>query len=367
MPTQYRAEQVGSLLRPPELLQARAAYATGKIGLEELRNKEDQAILQAFDRQRQIGIDILSDGEMRRGSWLTDMADAVTGFVPQRVVLEWRGPGGGLEGSTALAAGAKLMKVRKLTAHEAPFTKKNANTPFKVTVPAPSNFLVASYKTGLTDRFYPTIEEFLGNLVDIIRDEVEWLVSQGVTYIQLDAPFYSHYLDPRHRAQIQQEGRDPDAEFERGIQGDNDCFKGIRRDSVTIALHVCRGNSLSRWYTEGGYDAIAEKLFNLLDVDRYLLEYDTDRAGGFEPLRMAPRNKAVVLGLVTTKEPRLESQDELRRRIDEASRYVPLENLALSPQCGFASVAAGNLISHDDQWRKFELIVDTARKVWGNS
>ena len=164
---------------------------------------------------------------------------------------------------------------------------------------------------------------------------------------------------------MQREGRDPDAEFERGIQGDNACFKGIHRDQLTIALHVCRGNSASRWYTEGGYDVIAEKLFNLLDVDRYLLEYDTERAGSFDPLRMFPRNKSVVLGLVTTKEPRLESQDELRRRIDEAGRYVPLENLALSPQCGFASVAAGNLISHDDQWQKLELIVETARKVWG--
>lgn len=367
MTTKYRAEQVGSLLRPAELLRARASYAAGEIGLEQLRAKEDEAILQALRRQRQIGIDILSDGEMRRGSWLTDMADAVEGFVPQRVVLEWKGPGGGAEGSTALAAGAKLRKIRKLTGHEVPFTKTHSEAPFKVTIPAPSNFLVASYKTGLTDRFYPRYSDFLGDLVEIIRDEIEWLVSNGVTYIQLDAPFYSHYLDPTHREQMRQEGVDPDAEFKRGIQGDNACFEGIHRDDVTIALHVCRGNSLSRWYTQGGYDVIAEKLFNLLDVDRYLLEYDTERAGGFEPLRMAPRNKTVVLGLVTTKEPRLESQDELRRRIDEASRYVPLENLALSPQCGFASVAAGNRISHDDQWRKLELVVDTARKLWGSS
>ena len=367
MTGQYRAEQVGSLLRPAELLEARTAYAAGTIPLEVLRSKEDQAIVQVLERQRQIGIDVLSDGEMRRGSWLTDMADAVEGFVPQRVVLEWKGPGGGPEGSTALAAGGKLTKIRKLTSHEVPFTRSHAQAPFKVTMPAPSNFLLASYKTGLTDRFYPTHTEFLEDLVEIIRDEIQWLVSQGVTYIQLDAPFYSHYVDPRHREQMRQEGRDPDAEFERGIQGDNACFEGIARDNVIVALHVCRGNSLSRWYTEGGYDVIAEKLFNLLDVDRYLLEYDTERAGTFEPLRMAPRNKAVVLGLVTTKQPRLESQDELCRRIDEASRYIPLENLALSPQCGFASVAAGNLISHDDQWRKLELIVTTARKMWGNS
>jgi 5-methyltetrahydropteroyltriglutamate--homocysteine methyltransferase len=367
MPPRYRAEQVGSLLRPPELLEARAAYGESKIPLAKLKAVEDRAIMQAFEKQRQIGIDILSDGEMRRGSWLTDMVDAVEGFVPQRVELEWKGPGGGREGSTALAAGAKLKKVRKLTGHELPFLKANSPGPFKVTVPAPSNFLVASYKTGVTDRFYPAYADFLGDLVEIIRDEIHWLVSEGVTYIQLDAPYYSHYLDPTLRERMRQTGHDPDAEFERGIEGDNSCLRGISRSDLTLALHVCRGNSRSRWYTEGGYDLIAEKLFGRLGVDTFLLEYDTDRSGGFEPLRLVPRGKSVVLGLVTTKEPRLELQDEVQRRIDEAARYVPLENLALSPQCGFASVAAGNLISEDDQWRKLELIVDTARKVWGKN
>jgi len=366
MPAPYRAEQVGSLLRPPALLETRAAYAQSKIRLEELRLKEDQAITQALAKEKQVGIDILSDGEMRRGSWLTDMADAVEGFVPQRVELEWKGPGGGREGSTALAAGAKLKKVCKLTGHEMPFLKKNSPGPFKVTVPAPSNFVVASYKAGVTDRFYPTYADFLRDLVEIVRDEIHWLASEGVTYIQLDAPYYSHHLDPALRERMRLAGRDPDIEFEKGIEGDNSCLTGISRSNLTLALHVCRGNSRSRWYTEGGYDLIAEKLFHRLDVDTFLLEYDTDRSGGFEPLRLVPRNKNVVLGLVTTKEPRLESQDELRRRIDEAARYIPLENLALSPQCGFASVAAGNLISQDDQWRKLELVVDTARKVWGN-
>jgi 5-methyltetrahydropteroyltriglutamate--homocysteine methyltransferase len=365
MPARYRAEQVGSLLRSRELLEARAAYGESQIPLAELKAREDRAIMQALEKQRQIGIDIVSDGEMRRGSWLTDMADAVEGFVPQRVELEWKGPGGAREGSTALAAGARLKKVRKLTAHELPFLKAYSPGPFKVTVPAPSNFVVASYKAGVTDRFYPTHADLLGDLVDIIRDEIRWLVSEGVTYIQLDAPYYSHYLDPTQRERMRQTGRDPDTEFERGIEGDNSCLRGVSRSNLTLALHVCRGNSRSRWYTTGGYDLIAEKLFGRLDVDTFLLEYDTDRSGGFEPLRLVPRGKSVVLGLVTTKEPRLESQDELRRRIDEAARYVPLENLALSPQCGFASVAAGNLISQDDQWRKLELVVETARKVWG--
>jgi 5-methyltetrahydropteroyltriglutamate--homocysteine methyltransferase len=365
MTSRFRAEHVGSLLRPPELLQARSAHAAGKTSLEELRAKEDQAILAALAKQRAIGLDVLSDGELRRGSWLTDMADAVDGFVPAKVTLDWKGPGGGSEGSTAQAAGAKLKKLRKLTAHELPLLKQAAQGPFKITLPAPSNFVIASYKQGITDAFYPTHADLLTDLVNIVRDEVRWLVSEGVRYIQFDAPYYSHYLDPIQRERLKAAGFDPDKELERALAGDSAALKEVPRDKVTIALHICRGNSRSRWYTEGGYDAIAEKVFGFLDVNAFLLEYDTARAGGFEPLRLVPRNKMVVLGLVTTKEPALESQDELRRRIDEAAAYVPIENLALSPQCGFASVAAGNLLSQDDQWRKLELVAETARKVWG--
>jgi 5-methyltetrahydropteroyltriglutamate--homocysteine methyltransferase len=361
----FRAEQVGSLLRPPELLEARASCAAGQIPIEQLRLAEDDAIRAVIAKQREIGIDVLSDGELRRGSWLTDMADAVDGFVSQKVTLEWKGPGGGAEGSTAQTAGAKLRKVRKLTGHELPLLKQAAAGHFKITLPAPSNFVLASFKPGVTDAFYPTHADLLADLVDMVRDEVRWLVSEGVRYIQFDAPYYSHYLDPRQRERLKVAGFDPDREFERGIAGDNETLKEVPRGKVVTALHVCRGNSRSRWYTEGGYDAIAEKLFSSLDVDAFLLEYDSERSGGFEPLRLVPRNKTVVLGLITTKEAKLESQDELRRRIDEAARYVPLENLALSPQCGFASVAAGNLISMDDQWRKLELVVATARKVWG--
>ncbi len=366
MPTPYRAEHVGSLLRPPELLQARAAHAAGSLPVEQLRAAEDRAILQVLEKQSELGLDVVTDGEMRRGSWLTDMADAVEGFVSERVPLEWKGPGGGVEGSTAHAAGAKLRKVRKMTGHEVPFLKKNARAPFKVTLPAPSNFMQISYKTGITEKFYPTHADLLQDLVEIVRDEVRWLVSEGVQYIQFDAPYYSHYLDPRRQASMQEAGFDPFKELENAIAGDNAALRDVPRGGVTLALHVCRGNSKSRWYAEGGYDAIAEKLFGLLEVDRFLLEYDTERSGGFEPLRLVPRGKSVVLGLVTTKEPELELQSELRRRIEEASKFVPLENLALSPQCGFASVAAGNLLSMDEQWKKLELVVDTARKVWGD-
>jgi len=365
MPPRYRAENVGSFLRPPELLQARRDFANEKLSAELLHAAEDAAILMTLEGQRRAGLPILTDGELRRGSWLTDMADAVNGFVSDKVIMYWRGPGGGAEGSTAQVVGGKLRKARKLTGHELPFLKEHAAGPFKITLPSPSNFMIASYKPGISDKFYKSHAELLDELVEFTRDEVRWLVKEGVTYIQFDAPYYSHYLDPKQREHIRAAGYDPDEEFDRSIEGDNSVLKEIPRASVTVSAHVCRGNSRSRWYTAGGYDAIAERLFGRLDVDTFLLEYDSDRAGGFEPLRLVPRGKSVVLGLITTKEPQLESQQSLRRRIDEAARYIPLENLAISTQCGFASVAAGNLLSLDDQWRKLDLVVDTSRKVWG--
>jgi 5-methyltetrahydropteroyltriglutamate--homocysteine methyltransferase len=359
-----RAEQVGSLLRPADLLAARAAYADGGIALTVLRDKEDASIRAAVERQRAIGLDVVADGEMRRYSWLTGMADAVDGFLSDSVMLEWHGPGGGREQTTAKIVGGKLRKREMLTAHEVPFMQSLAARPFKITVPAPSNFVPTGFKPGVTDRFYENRDALLADLVAIVRDEIAWLIAQGVTYIQLDAPFYSHYLDPEHRNAMKMSGTDPDAEFERAVAGDNATFAGLARTGVTIAVHICRGNSRSRWYTEGGYDAIAERLFSKLDVDRFLLEYDTDRSGTFEPLRLVPRGKDVVLGLITTKEPALEREDDVRRRIDEAARYMPLENLALSPQCGFASIAAGNLLSEQDQWKKLALVVNVARKTW---
>jgi len=364
MKSPHKAEQVGSLLRPMEVLEARRRFSERRTTFDELRVIEDRAIGDALRRQREIGLDVLSDGEMRRGSWLTDMAEAVDGFVQDRVMLEWKGPGGQVEASAARVAGGKLRKARQLTAHELPFLKQNARGPFKITLPAPSNFMLF-YKSGVTDKVYANRAALLEDVVQIIRDEISWLVNEGVGYIQFDAPYYSHYLDVRQRQRFLQEGLDPDEEFEAAIAGDNAALTGVPRQSVTCALHVCRGNNRSRWYTEGAYDAIAEKLFGRMDIDTFLLEYDDERSGGFEPLRLVPKGKTIVLGLITTKRAALESADELRRRIDEAARYIPLENLAISPQCGFASVAAGNLLSEAEQWRKLELVVASARRIWG--
>jgi 5-methyltetrahydropteroyltriglutamate--homocysteine methyltransferase len=365
MPHPYRADHVGSLLRPPALLAARAARAEGRLDADALRQAEDRAILDAIALQQQVGLGIYTDGEFRRGSWLTDLADAVEGFVPDRVPLDWQGPGAATEYSTANVAGAKLRQTRRLTAHEAGFLKQHAPGPIKMTLPAASNFLIASYKPGLTDQVYPTRADLLAEIAAMIRAEVAALVAEGVAYVQLDAPYYSHYVDPRIRDQMRAGGVDPDEALTQSIAADNSCLEGVAPDGVVLAMHVCRGNNRSRWYTEGGYEPIAERLFGSLAVDTLLLEYDSERSGGFEPLRFVPKGKTVVLGLVTTKEPDLESADVLRRRIDEAARFVPLDNLALSPQCGFASTAPGNLLTPDDQRRKLEVVVDTARRVWG--
>ena len=365
MTTSYRADQVGSLLRPAAVLRARAAYEQRRIGPQQLSMVEDGAILEALERQRQVGLDVFTDGEFRRGAWQTDMAEAVEGFVDDHVAMAWRGPNAGVEGSAAQVVGGKLRQRRRLTAHESGFLKEHAPGPFKITIPSASTFRDASYKPGLTDRFYPTRSDLLAELVQIVRGEIEALVAEGVPYVQIDAPRLSYYVDPGIRAQMRQSGIDPDGALDEAIEAENACLQGLRRDGVTLGFHLCRGNSRSRWRAEGGYDPIAEKVFGSLGHDRFLLEYDSERAGGFEPLRFVPKGKTVVLGLVTTKQGRLESQADLLRRIEEAARYVPLDNLALSPQCGFASVAEGNLLSPDDQWRKLELIAETARQVWG--
>ena len=364
MPLSYRADQVGSLLRPPELLQARTAYEQGQLPLDALRALEDEAILGALERQRQVGVDVFTDGEFRRGAWQTDMAEAVDGFVSDHIAMSWYGPNAGVEGSAAQVVGGRLHQRRRLTAHESAFVQQYAPGPVKVTIPSASTFRDASYKPGLTERFYPTRADLLDALVQIVRGEIQALVNEGIPYVQIDAPRLSYYVDPRIRAQMIDAGHDPDEALDAAIAAENACLEGLDRTNLTLGFHICRGNSRSRWRAEGGYDPIAEKVFGTLQHDRFLLEYDSDRSGGFEPLRFVPAGKTVVLGLVTTKHGELESQDDLLRRIEEASKYVPLDSLALSPQCGFASIAEGNLLSPEDQWRKLELIADTARKVW---
>jgi 5-methyltetrahydropteroyltriglutamate--homocysteine methyltransferase len=366
----YRADHVGSLLRPVAVKEARAAFHEGRLSLEQLRHIEDRAILTALERQRDIGVDIFTDGELRRSGFQNDLIEVVEGFVAAErpaVVRIWQGPGGEpQEQGTRQVVGGKLRQVRRLTEHQTRFLQAHTPGPVKMTLPSPNQFPAISFQPGVTDRFYPTRSDLLWELASIIKKEIAALVADGVPYIQLDEPRYSYYVDPKWRQHLRDLGEDPDKMFEEAITADNACLEGARGLGRTVAMHICRGNNESKWYAEGGYEPIAEQLFSSLAVDRFLLEYDTERAGTFEPLRFMPRHTMVVLGLVSSKEARLESQDELRRRIDEASRHVPLENLALSPQCGFASTAAGNLLTEEEQWRKLELVVEVARKVWGS-
>ena len=359
----YRADQVGSLLRPPQLIEARTAYMEGRLDQDALRAVEDQAILDILEEQRQSGIEVFTDGEYRRYNFYSDLIDAVDGFVTtDEVPLLWRG--GNPAHSPGRVVGAKLQQKRRLTEHEVPFLKAHAPWPIKVTVPT-ANQLLRSYQVGITDRFYPTRADLAQELIGIVRRELEALIADGVPYIQIDAPGYAALVDQEGRERLRQSGVDPDQALDEAIGADNATVAGLKQEGVTIALHLCRGNSRSRWLSEGSYEPIAEKLFNGLKVDRLLLEYDSERAGGFEPLHFMPRDKEVVLGLITTKEGQLEAEGDLLRRIDEAARYVEMEQLAISPQCGFASAMLGNLLSMDDQRRKLELVSDIARKAWG--
>lgn len=375
----FRADHVGSFLRPAELLDARAAQAEGRLDEAHLQEAEDRAILAVLELQRLTGLDVYSDGEYRRGMWMTGLPAAVEGFVPGAVqnIRNWRGrplpyvPGQTGVGHPAAAGqnpaaviGGKLVARRRITDRESAFLARHAPGPYKITIPSPTWYL-RGYIKGTSDRVYPSPADALSDLADIVRREVTALVGEGVPYVQIDSIRYVFdYTDEQRRREWQELGIDVDQAVDENIAADNAVIAGLSREGVTFGLHMCRGNNRSRWFAEGGYDRIAEKAFSQLHHDRFLLEYDSERAGGFAPLRFVPRGKTVVLGLISTKVAQLESPDDLRRRIDEAAKYVPVANLALSPQCGFASVAAGNEISWDDQRRKLELLVETARKVW---
>jgi len=383
MAAPYRADHVGSLLRPQKVLDAHDAYEKGSMTLAQLREIEDAAILEAIKMQRDLGFEAVSDGEYRRSSWAGDFFDYVDGYVdgPLPIRFDWRMPDGAsrqqAQASTAVAdvlsvpmqrgrvVGERLRQKSRLTEHESKFMKEHAGGPYKVTQPAASYIVTRGFSPEVSLKAYSSREELCQHVASIVAAEVQALAAQGVPYIQIDNAHYPDYIPEERRQQMRSIGIDPDKAIAEDIAADNTTIKGVDRSKHLVAMHICRGNGRSAYHTSGPYDAIAEQVFGQLDVDRFLLEYDSERAGGFEPLRFIPRGKQVVLGLVTTKVGELESQDTLLKRIDEAAKYVPLENLALSPQCGFASVIQGNLITPDEQRRKLELVVQTARKVWG--
>ena len=365
MRTSYRADQVGSFLRPPEILEARRA----NLEPARLRTIEDRHILRVLAMQKELGFEIFTDGELRRRNFMSDFTDAVEGFdFGDAVARMWKADQSkDAEASKVTGiVNARLRAVQPLTGHELSFLKQHAPGDIKMTLPSATQFPAISFKRGVTDKVYKTHSELLWAIVEIMKVELARLSAEGVKYIQIDAPRYSYFMDPKWREWIRTEmDVEPDELLEESIRADNTCFEAARGPGVTLAIHLCRGNNRSHWYAEGGYDAIAEKLFATMAVDRFLLEYDDARSGTFEPLRLVPRNKTIVLGLVSTKLAKLEDGEQLVQRIKEASRYFPLENLALSPQCGFASTMEGNLLTEDQQWAKLRLVSETARKVWG--
>ena len=371
MAQSFRADHLGSFLRPPEVLKLREQPdADGEQMRAQLRKLEDEYIVRVLKKQQDLGFHIFTDGEVRRATFMSDFNDAVEGLGEGMSERQWQASGNpkGKPMEVHGVVAGKVRAKRRMTAHEVPILKQHSPGAIKMTLPTPNQFPAIMYKKGISDKVYPTYSEFLWDIVPIFNAEIKALVNEGIQYIQIDAPRYSYYIDPKWREFIRLEmGVDPEKALEEAIKVDNATLEGARKPGVTLAIHLCRGNNRSQWYAQGGYDAIAEKLFTTLKVDKYLLEYDDERSGNFEPLRFLPRGKKVVLGLVSSKLARMENPKDIVKRIEEAAKIVPLEDLSVSPQCGFASTMVGNALTEDEQWAKMKLIADVAKQVWGTT
>ena len=360
----FRADHVGSLLRPPEVVAARDAAARGELAAAALRAVEDTAIREVVAGQEGVGLAVVTDGEFRRENWYADFIGRLAGveiraaeqnpafagsdvhYVPKNVVTT--GP---------------LRRPEPITVRDYTFLAGVTHATAKITLPSPSRLHFHGGRSVVSLDAYPDIETFFADVVRAYRAEIADLEAAGCRYIQIDDPLFSYFISDRLRAEIVANGERPDERLARYVRLINDCI-AERRPDTALGIHVCRGNARSTWLAEGGYERIAEQLFGELRNDHFLLEYDDDRSGDFAPLRFMPKGKRVVLGLVTSKHGQLEDRATLLRRVEDATRYVPLENLAISPQCGFASVVEGNIITPADQWAKLRLIVDVAREIW---
>ena len=379
MAKKYRADQVGSFLRPPAIKEAHTAFTEGKISEQALRKVEDEQILQLLEMERASGIEVYSDGEWRRGGWSGPFGDAVSeGYVPGTPAIRLQGqanpianrlgatqPEAGAPGQGRVL-GAPIVQKRRLTGYDAAFLKQHAGSDYKITIPAASYVASRAYSPEGSDPVFGSRAGLLHAVAEVIRGEVKALIEEGVPYIQLDNPHYTDFVAEEIRDKYTAIGIDPMQALRDDVEADNYSISGVDRSNVTIGMHYCRGNTGGGgWHKSGGYDWVAETSFGGLDVDTFLLEYDTERAGDFAPLRYMPKGKTVVLGLVTTKFPELESPNELIERIHEAAKYVDLDDLALSPQCGFVSTFQGNSLTPEEQQAKLDLVVSTAKKVWG--
>ena len=359
----HRAEHIGSLLRPRELREAFKARAEGRIGLEAYRETEDRSIRQAIRMQEEAGLKTITDGEFRRGSWAFGLVKAVDGFSEAPSMFEFHDAEGNSYPFETCYASARIRRTRPIAVDEFTFVRRHTTCLPKVTMPAPS-FMHFFRGNDCADRaVYPDMAGFWEDLLRVYREELAELDRAGARYLQIDEVPLAMLCDPVVRERVRAMGEDPDSLTTTYVDAINELLNP-RPPGMTVGMHLCRGNFRSHWMAAGGYETVAERLFNETRVDAFFLEYDTPRAGDFAPLRFVPSDKMVVLGLLSTKTPVLEDPVELRRRIDEAARYVPLERLALSPQCGFASTVGGNQLSSDDQWRKLALIVEVAERVW---
>jgi 5-methyltetrahydropteroyltriglutamate--homocysteine methyltransferase len=364
----FRADHVGSLLRPTELLRAREEFAEGRVSAGELREREDAAIRDVVRMQEDVGLRAATDGEFRRASWHMDFIYRLGGIdrAPDNVTVQFHNEEGDLEfTSAALQVKENVRLEETIFGDDFEFLQSTVETVTpKLSIPSPSMVHYRGGRAAIDEGLYPDLEAFWVDLTDAYAEEVRRLGGLGCTYLQLDDTSLAYLNDPRQREHIASLGGDAEHQHETYIRNINRALRD-RPGGMAVTTHMCRGNFRSSWAAEGGYDFVAEVLFNELEVDGFFLEYDDARSGGFEPLRFVPEDKVVVLGLVTTKRGELEDKDTLKRRIEEASEFVDLERICLSPQCGFSSTVEGNKLSYDQQVAKLRLIVETAEEVWG--
>lgn len=365
----FRADHVGSLLRPIELLQARDDHAAGRIDDAELRRVEDQAILDVIALQQEVGLRSATDGEFRRGSWHMDFIYQLDGIsrADETMVVHFRNALGQVDFTPASArVDGRVALSRTIFGDAFSFLRDHVDpavTP-KLTIPSPSMVHYRGGRSIVDEEVYPDLDAFWADLTAAYREEISRLYDLGCRYLQLDDTSLAYLNDPEQRAAMAARGEDADHLHEQYIAHLNEAIAG-RPEGLTVTTHMCRGNFRSSWVAEGGYDFVAEALFNQLTVDGFFLEYDDERSGGFEPLRFVPKDKIVVLGLVTTKRGELESKDALKTRLDEASKYIDLDQVCISPQCGFSSTVDGNTLTVDEQKAKLSLLVELADEIWG--
>lgn len=361
----FRADHVGSLLRPASLLQARDDHAKGRITTAQLREIENDAIREIVRRQQDVGLQSVTDGEFRRIDWFMDFKYSIGGVeqLKEKVKVPFRSEQGGIDFEfVAYRVGERMRLDHTVFADDFTFLKSVAKATPKLTIPSPSMMHYPAGR-GVDRDVYPDWDVFFDDLAKIYRKQIAGLAALGCTYLQLDDTSLAFLNDPARRAML---GEGAETQHLRYIKLFNESV-AEKPANMAICTHLCRGNYKSGWMAEGSYEHVADALFNQLGVDGFFLEYDDERSGGFEPLRFLPKGKMVVLGLVTTKSGVIESKDNLKRRIDAATKFAPLEQLCLSPQCGFASTSEGNLLSIDEQFAKLALIAETAREVWGNA